>query len=224
MSYPPGPGSPYGEPQQGQPYGYPQQQPGFPQQQPGFPQQQGYPAHPGGGSGYGLPGAPAGMPPFAAWGTRVGAALVDFLITGLVPMILMIAGYAQIIGDGLDSASKCDPDDQACLDSAVQSTADGSGGAIALILIGALLSIVASLWLVYKEGRTGRTPGKKAMKISVLREADGQPLGFGMAFVRRLCHTLDGMACYIGFLWPLWDEKKQTFADKIVKSVVVRTQ
>ncbi|MEU6082249.1 RDD family protein [Streptomyces sp. NPDC047108] len=221
MSYPPGPGNPYGQPQQpqqppqGQPYGYPQQQPGFPQQQ-------GYPAHPGGG--YGQPGMPSGMPPFASWGSRVGASLVDFLISGLVPMVLMIAGYVQIIGDTLDSASDCDAGDQACIDAAAQSTAEGSGGALALILIGALLSLVASLWLIYKEGKTGQTPGKKAMKISVLREADGQPLGFGMAFVRRLCHALDGMACYIGFLWPLWDEKKQTFADKIVKSVAVRSQ
>ncbi len=21
--------------------------------------------------------------------------------------------------------------------------------------------------------------------------------------------------CYLGYLWPLWDKKKQTFADKI---------
>ncbi|MFG2195219.1 RDD family protein [Streptomyces sp. NPDC048639] len=220
MSYPPGPGNPYGQPQQppqGQPYGYPQQQPGFPQQQ-------GYPGYPGGDAyGHLQPGVPGGMPPFASWGARVGASLVDFLIAGLVPMVLIIAGYAQIIGDAVSSASDCAPGDQACVDAAAQSTAEGSGGAIVLILIGALLSTVAGLWLVYREGKTGQTPGKKALKISVLREADGQPLGFGMAFVRRLCHTLDGMSCYIGFLWPLWDEKKQTFADKIVKSVAVQT-
>ena len=50
----------------------------------------------------------------------------------------------------------------------------------------------------------------------------GQPIGFGMAFVRRICHFVDGIICYIGFLWPLWDEKKQTIADKIVSTVVVQ--
>ncbi|MDQ1539752.1 MAG: hypothetical protein QOH29_478, partial [Actinomycetota bacterium] len=26
---------------------------------------------------------------------------------------------------------------------------------------------------------------------------------------------------YLGYLWPLWDSKRQTFADKILKTVVV---
>ena len=40
------------------------------------------------------------------------------------------------------------------------------------------------------------------------------------AFIRDLVHILDGMA-YVGYLWPLWDEKKQTFADKIMRTIVV---
>jgi hypothetical protein len=42
-----------------------------------------------------------------------------------------------------------------------------------------------------------------------------------MAFGREIAHVLDG-AVYIGYLWPLWDRLNQTFADKIVGSVVVR--
>ena len=42
-----------------------------------------------------------------------------------------------------------------------------------------------------------------------------------MAFVRNLCHIIDGAICYIGFLFPLWDAKRQTFADKILATVVV---
>jgi hypothetical protein len=33
---------------------------------------------------------------------------------------------------------------------------------------------------------------------------------------------LDSLACYVGWLWPIWDSKRQTFADKIMKTVVVR--
>ncbi len=29
------------------------------------------------------------------------------------------------------------------------------------------------------------------------------------------------MICYIGYLFPLWDQKRQTLADKIMHSVVV---
>ncbi len=36
-----------------------------------------------------------------------------------------------------------------------------------------------------------------------------------------LAHFLDSLACYVGWLWPLWDPKRQTFADKIMSTVVV---
>ena len=55
----------------------------------------------------------------------------------------------------------------------------------------------------------------------LLREADGQPMGPGMCFVRQLVHVVDGLLCYVGFLWPLWDAKRQTFADKIMTTDVV---
>jgi uncharacterized RDD family membrane protein YckC len=73
----------------------------------------------------------------------------------------------------------------------------------------------------YMDSRTGQSPGKMAVGSRLLREADGQFLGFGRAFGRRLLHILD-LICYVGFLWPAWDEKKQTFADKIVRSVVIK--
>jgi hypothetical protein len=42
-----------------------------------------------------------------------------------------------------------------------------------------------------------------------------------MAFARDICHILDSLACYIGWLFPIWDAKRQTFADKIVSTVVI---
>jgi hypothetical protein len=32
---------------------------------------------------------------------------------------------------------------------------------------------------------------------------------------------VDSVACFVGFLFPLWDAKRQTLADMIVKSVVI---
>ena len=43
----------------------------------------------------------------------------------------------------------------------------------------------------------------------------------GRSFARDICHILDSLACYIGWLFPIWDAKRQTFADKIVKTVVI---
>ena len=71
-----------------------------------------------------------------------------------------------------------------------------------------------------KQGRTGYSIGKGVLGIKLIAESDGQPIGAGMAFVRYLCHIVDGI-CYIGYLWPLWDRKRQTFADKIMKTIVI---
>ncbi|MFJ2023033.1 RDD family protein [Streptomyces sp. NPDC087897] len=193
------PGQPPQGPPQGQPgYGYPQQAPqGVPPQGYGYPQQQpGYPQQPGQPYGGGYPQQPGyggGMPELAHWGLRAGGLIIDGLIVS-VPY-LAFAGIGAAMGD--------------------------SAGAT-LALLGFLAMIGLTIWQLYQEGTTGQTIGKKAVGIRLLREADGRPLGFGMAFVRRLAHFLDSIACYIGWLWPLWDQKKQTFADKVCSSVVVK--
>ncbi|WP_333767517.1 hypothetical protein [Streptomyces sp. IBSBF 2435] len=39
---------------------------------------------------------------------------------------------------------------------------------------------------------------------------------------RRLLHLVVAIPCYLAFLWAAWDSKKQTFADKIVHTVVIK--
>ena len=46
-------------------------------------------------------------------------------------------------------------------------------------------------------------------------------IGAGLAFARIFVHAVDQLPCYVGYLWPLWDPKKQTFTDKILTTVVV---
>lgn len=233
VSQPPGPGPYDGPPQQ--PYGGQPQQPygGYPQQepygQPGYGQPGGYPGgapgYPPQGYGYPPPGGPPpggplpGMPPLASWGARVGASLLDGLFF-LVPMGLLIAGYVQLaikINDRWKDCDKLNIPRSDC------PTPKAPGSSIALMIVGALLSIALGLYLCYREGKTGQTPGKRIVGIRLLREFDGSALGFGLAFGRRLLHFLDGI-CYIGYLWPLWDPKNQTFADKIVHTVVIKDQ
>ncbi|WP_326588326.1 RDD family protein [Streptomyces sp. NBC_01294] len=204
------PNNPYGQqPPQGQP-GYPQQAPqgvppqyGYPQQPPqgavpqyGYPQQQTPPPPYGAYPPPGMPGMPGtGMPPLAHWGLRVGASLLDGLI---------IAGPMYALGF-IDLATSDNPDEPGVP-----------------FLIGVLYAIGMSFFQLYKEGKTGQSMGKKIVGISLHREADGRTLGFGMAFVRKLAHALDSFSCYVGWLWPLWDAKKQTFADKVCSTVVIK--
>lgn len=72
------------------------------------------------------------------------------------------------------------------------------------------------------QGKTGYTYGKRKVGIRAIREQDGQPMGVGVAVGRFFLHSIINSACYIDFLWPLWDAKKQTLTDKILTTVVVR--
>jgi hypothetical protein len=57
------------------------------------------------------------------------------------------------------------------------------------------------------------------MKFKVVSEVTGQPVGFGVSVVRQLAHLADAIICYIGFVFPLWDAKRQTLADKMMTTV-----
>lgn len=90
--------------------------------------------------------------------------------------------------------------------------------------LGALLSLAAlgwSLYNAYLAGETGQSYGKKQVGLRLVKQSDGQLVGGAMGVVRSLLHVLDALPCYIGFLFPLWDPMKQTFADKIMGTVVV---
>ena len=92
-----------------------------------------------------------------------------------------------------------------------------------------LVSTVLTLgWWAYNTGyrvaTTGYSFGHKIGKVRVVMEDSGQTPSQNTAILRALAHFLDGLACAIGFLFPLWDTKKQTFADKIAKTVVIDEQ
>ena len=48
-------------------------------------------------------------------------------------------------------------------------------------------------------------------KFRVISEKTEEPIGFGRSIVRQLAHVVDSIICYIGYLWPLWDAKRQTY-------------
>lgn len=92
-------------------------------------------------------------------------------------------------------------------------------------LLGILAWIAAISWTLYNAylgGQTGQSYGKRWAGIRLVREADGQVIGGGMGIGRWFVHIVDSLACYIGWFWPLWDAKRQTFADKILNTVVIK--
>ena len=129
---------------------------------------------------------------YAAWHTRALALLIDYL-------------PAAVIAVGVGSAFGQD---------------SGSGQAAGLLVN--LIVVAYLIWNYgYRQVTTGSSLGKSVLKIQVLSEATGQPIGFGMSIVRQLAHFVDGLLFYIGYLFPLWDAKRQTLADKIMSTVVL---
>jgi uncharacterized RDD family membrane protein YckC len=93
------------------------------------------------------------------------------------------------------------------------------------VLLGLLVWLAGIAWTAYNRwyqaGTTGQSLGKKVLNLRLVSEETGQPIGTLMAFVRDICHIIDSAICLVGYLFPLWDSKRQTIADKIVKTVVI---
>lgn len=163
-----------------------------------------------GATGYAVPAYAAPQPgaTYAHWGLRLAGYLIDSLIVAPFSIGAAVVLGANTTTTGYDAYGN-----------AVTSTST-SGAAIAGLLY--LAGFVILAWnLFYRQGRTGYSVGKQVLGIKLIKEATGQPLGAWPAFGRQLLHILDALSLGIGYLWPLWDRKRQTFADKIMASVVI---
>lgn len=91
-------------------------------------------------------------------------------------------------------------------------------------LIQNLLSMaIVFAYYVYFIGSKGQTLGKMAMKIKVVNESDGSVPGYGPAFLREVIGKfISSMVLFLGYLWMIWDSKKQGWHDKISHTVVIK--
>ncbi len=90
---------------------------------------------------------------------------------------------------------------------------------VALLFVGLVLSGYNRWFLA---GRTGQSWGRKVARIRLVNGGTGQPIGPVKAFVRDVAHLLDDLTFYVGYLLPLWTARRQTIADKVMSTVVVR--
>ncbi len=140
---------------------------------------------------------------YGSVGKRIAATLLD----GVIASVAAIPGIVLIVIGAIMSGSS------------------SSGGGIGTIffLLGYLLVFVGALGVglynIYLLGSTGATLGKRWMGLKVF-DNNGQPLGFGKAFLRELVKNLVGNVCFILLLWPLWDKEKQGLHDKVFNTHV----
>ncbi|MEP7034872.1 MAG: RDD family protein [Actinomycetota bacterium] len=148
-------------------------------------------------------GANSSQDPLASWTQRFGAYVADFaLILPFITLRFLFASRISLTTVG---------------DTVVPRQSGGNPTLFALMSL-----IILVIWLynrVYLGGR-GQSFGKKTLGLTLVAEASGEPIGMAKAFLRDVAHIVDFAICFVGFLFPLWDRKRQTIADKIMATVV----
>jgi signal peptidase I len=89
------------------------------------------------------------------------------------------------------------------------------GYAFLVMLLGA--SSVA--YFTVFNARNRQTLGKWVFGIRAVR-TDGSPIGWRKSFIRSLGYLFSEGVLYVGFLWALWDRKRQAWHDKIADTTV----
>jgi uncharacterized RDD family membrane protein YckC len=72
-------------------------------------------------------------------------------------------------------------------------------------------------------GPTGQTLGKRVCGIRVVDAETGQPgIGIGRGIGRYFARWLSSIPLGLGYFWMLWDDRKQCWHDKLVRTIVVK--
>ena len=160
---------------------------------------------------------------YAHWGLRVAATLIDsslqipFLVVQIIGLIVAFdgGGLTWVHREGWWTWN-----DTVDVAAAQVTTSTWIGLAIANVasIAGGIFSFRNS---ILRQGRRGASLGKLCMNIVVVSETDGRPIGAPLTWVRNLAHLLDLVTLGFGFLWPLWDRKRQTFADMLMGTAVL---
>ncbi len=167
------------------------------------------------------PSTPANYPPpppprvlprraYIPWVRRLLAFLIDWI------PFWIIMGMPNLV-ETIEYHANC-----TAYDAAYDTPCDGLTDRWAIFAVIALLLLPAYFFwnFCYRQGKTGQSIGKSVLKFVVISEKTWQPIGFWRSFARQIAHYIDQF-CYIGYLLPLWDEKRQTIADKIMSTVCV---
>ncbi|WP_218397287.1 RDD family protein [Alteromonas lipotrueae] len=133
---------------------------------------------------------------YAGFGIRFGASIIDTLLLLAITFPLLHLIY----GNGYW-------------------TAEDSVVGIVDVLISYVLPLIATiLFWVYKSA----TPGKMVLNVKVVHAKTGSAPTIRQSIIRYIGYYVSIFPLGLGFLWVLWDTKKQGWHDKMAGTVVIR--
>ncbi len=134
---------------------------------------------------------------FASFSQRLTASILDGLILTLIGI-----GISFALGNNPFNATI--RDNQTSLD----------------YLISLFISIAYDVGFLVKQN--GQTPGKRMMHIRVTKESGGQ-IDLFTAVIRYISKWVSIIPLALGYIWVLFDKKRQGWHDKIAKTYVVKS-
>ncbi|MEI6326848.1 MAG: RDD family protein [Candidatus Roizmanbacteria bacterium] len=144
---------------------------------------------------------------FASFKRRLVAMFVDALV-------VLIIGYVLRLSLGIEITSKIFSAKTLEQLMVLTNSSTAMYGNIVTVILSFLYF---SIFYIYFEGAT---PGKKLLGMKVVR-ADGKPLTFATVLVRYLFSFVSSFCLSLGYIWAIFDSKKQTWHDKVSNTYVV---
>jgi uncharacterized RDD family membrane protein YckC len=161
--------------------------------------------------------------PTAVVGKRIGAAIIDVLITIGVVLVMFLLNHDTIDRGGLLGLSCSDVRDAGgtnlCFESGDNLYYAEGGKAQTIYAVGFLVGIANSVLL---QGATGASLGKKALGLRVIKKDTGQLASFGPNFLRWLVGLLDVSCCFlIGLIMIATTKGHRRLGDMAAGTLVV---
>lgn len=150
----------------------------------------------------------------ATFGRRLAGTLVDVLVVTFLGLLVGFAvGIGVAIGEVRQRGDLSDAELQQRMEARIEEPAIANAIGIAGGMVGAVYVLAGHM--------LGVTLGKKAVGVRVLR-ADGRRPGVLRGLARWAASWLSAVALWLGYVWVLWDDNRQTWHDKLAGTYVVR--
>jgi len=85
-----------------------------------------------------------------------------------------------------------------------------------------LLNIIFGLIVLLCWASRQATPGKRALRLRIVDARTGADAPLGNLVLRYVGYLISALPLGLGYLWMLWDARRQTWHDKLGTTLVVR--